>query len=287
MVAVRKLLALLALAMAACAHRPKPPPPAPLPVVLPLIGLEAVKVEGLGFLGADFLFRARIENSNPFPLSVLRVDYGLQLERRSAASGSLSVAVALPAAQPGGGAVGTETVGLPVRVHFAGIAGVANVLAAEREAEYLLEGSVTFSTPAGEVAVPLSHAGRLVVPRLPRFRIEKAVLRSASPREVTIVLRLDVSNPNAFPIPAGRIGYGLFLSDREVVHGDLEVAAPIEGGASAILEAPVRISILKAGKAAARLLIPFTSLDVKVKGEAVFGGVPVPLDLGGSLLPGS
>jgi LEA14-like dessication related protein len=163
--------------------------------------------------------------------------------------------------------------------------GVATVLAAEREAEYLLQGSVTFSTPAGEVAVPLSHAGRVVVPRLPRFRIEKVALRSRSAREVTIDLRLDVWNPNAFPLPAGRIGYGLFLSDREVVHGDIVVAAPIEGGASASLEAPVRISVLKAGKAAARLLIPFTSLDVKVKGEAVFGGVPVPLDLGGSLLP--
>jgi LEA14-like dessication related protein len=283
---VRKLILLLAaLAMTACAHRPKPPPRAPLPIALPLVGLEAVKVEGLGFLGADFLFRARIENSNPFPLSVVRVDYGLQLEGRSAATGSIPIPLLVPAAQPGG-AHGTDTVALPVCVRFAGVPGVARVLAADREAEYVLQGSVTFSTPAGEIAVPLSQTGRVVVPRLPQIRIAKAVLRSTSPREVAIDLRLDVHNPNAFPIPAGRIGYALFLSDREVARADLVVAAPIDGGARALLEAPVRISMLKAGTAAARLLIPFTSLDVKVKGEALFGGVPVPLDLGGSLLPG-
>jgi hypothetical protein len=49
----------------------------------------------------------------------------------------------------------------------------------------------------------------------------------------------------------------------------------------------VTLSPIKAGKAAAMLLIPFTSLDVAVKGEAVFGGVPLPLDLSTSILRGN
>ena len=61
-------------------------------------------------------------------------------------------------------------------------------------------------------------------------------------------------------------------------------AEPIAGGATAATAVPIKISPLKAGRAAARLLIPFSSVDASLKGEAVFGGVPVPLDLSTSIL---
>ncbi len=281
---MRRLLPILAALAAACAHRSKPPPPAPLPIVSPVIAFEAVKLNGIEFSGADLMFRARIESANPFPLSVVRVDYSLQLEGRAAASGSVAQALVIPAADPAG-APGAGEISLPVRLRYGAIPGLAPVLSADREAAYALGGAVVFSTPSGEVPIPLAHSGTVAVPRLPHIKVERAFLRSASPREVTVEVQLAVHNPNAFPIPAGRIGYGLFLSDREVVRSDLEIAEPIAPGASASVGAPVRISVLRAGKAAARLLIPFSSLDVKVKGEAVFGGVPVPLDLGASLLP--
>jgi LEA14-like dessication related protein len=283
--AMRVLVAAAAaVALAACSHS-RPPPPAPIPVQSPLVAFEAVKVEGLGFLGADLAFRGRIENPNATPLSVVRVEYALDLERTPAARGALDAAIAVPAADAAGGP-GLGSVLLPVQVRYAAIPGVARTLAGDREAEYALGGAVVFLTPAGEVRVPIAHAGRLVVPRAPSFRVEKVLLRSASPREVALEMRLDVTNRNAFELPAGRIGYGLHLSNREVVRADVEVAQPIAGGATATLVVPIKISVFKAGRAAARLLIPFTSLDVAVKGEAVFGGVPVPLDLATSILPG-
>jgi hypothetical protein len=132
----------------------------------------------------------------------------------------------------------------------------------------------------------MAASGRISVPRSPRFRAESLRLRKASPREVTLELRLDVENPNPFDLPPGRIGCGLLLSGKEVVRADLVFPAPIAGGSTASAVVPIRISPTKAGKAAARLLIPFTSLDASLKGEAVFGGVPVPLDLSTSILPG-
>jgi hypothetical protein len=63
------------------------------------------------------------------------------------------------------------------------------------------------------------------------------------------------------------------------------VAEPIAGGGSAAFPGTIKVSVLKAGTAGARLLIPFTSLDASVRGEAVFGGVPVPLDLATRILP--
>lgn len=271
----------LALALAACSHAP--PRPAPLPVALPLVALEAGRVEGLGFLGANLAFRVRVENPNATPLAIARVDYALDLEGRRVAQGTHPRDLALPAATAEG--PGTGSVELPVQVRYASVPGVASLLALERDAAYALSGSVVFLTPAGEVRVPMSAAGRFAVPRAPRFQVEKVVLRSASVREVALELRLAVVNPNPFDMPPGRIGCGLHLSGQEVVRADAVFPAAIAGGSTATAVLPVKLSPMKAGKAAAKLLVPFTSLDASVKGEAVFGGVPVPLDLPTSILP--
>jgi len=276
----------LTLALAACSHArpPRPPPAAPLPVTPPRVAFEAVGAEGLGFGGANLSFRGRVENPNPAPISVVSVEYGLDLEGGRAAQGAQALALSVAAADPAAGP-GVGSVLLPVQLRFAAVPGIAKVLAADREAGYALAGAVTFLTPSGPVRVPFAASGRVAVPHPPRFHVDRVLLRSASPREVALEMRMDVRNPNAFPIPPGRIACGLHLSGREVVRADLEVPAPIAGGETAALVVPIRISILKAGKAAARLLLPFTSLDVAVKGEAVFGGVPVPLDLATSILP--
>lgn len=274
-----------ALALAACSHA-RPPPPAPVPVQTPLVAFEAVKVEGLGFAGANLLFRGRIENPNPTALSVARVEYALALAGAPAARGTVEAPLLVPAAEAAAGP-GLGSVDLPVQLRFAAVPGVARTLAADREAEYALGGAVVFATPGGEVRVPIAASGRMPVPRAPGFKVEKVLLRSASPREVALEMRVDVTNRNAFDLPAGRLGCGLHLSNREVVRADVEFAQPIAAGATASVVVPIRISVFKAGKAVARLLIPFTSLDVAVKGEAVFGGVPVPLDLATSILPGS
>ncbi len=276
--------AALAVALAACSHARPPRAPAPIPVIPPLVALEAAAVQGLGFLGADLAFRVRVENPNPTPLSIVRVDYALDLEGRRIAQGTLEAAVAVLAA--GAAGPGTGSVVLPVEVRYASVPGVASLLALERDADYALGGGVVFLTAAGEVRVPIAASGRLVVPRAPRFRVEKVLLRSASPREVALEMKLEVLNPNAFDMPPGRVGCGLQLSGREVVRADVLFPASIAGGSTATAVVPIKLSPLKAGKAAARLLIPFTSVDASLKGEAVFGGVPVPLDLSTSILPG-
>jgi LEA14-like dessication related protein len=271
-------------ALAACSHARVPPPPAPVPVTPPLVALEAARIQGLGFLGADLAFRVRVENPNPTPLSIARVEYGLELERKRVAHGVLPRNLGIPAAALEG--PGTGTVELPVQIRYAAVPGVAQLLALDREAEYALGGAVVFLTAAGEVRVPIAASGRLVVPRAPTFKVGKVMLRSATPFEVALEMSLEVTNPNPFDIPPGRVGCGVLLSGREVVRADVVFPAPVAGGSTATAVVPVKLSPMKAGKAAARLLIPFTSLDASVKGEAVFGGVPVPLDLATSILPG-
>ncbi len=278
-----RLLAAAVLAAAlACAHAP--PPPAPLPAVPPLVAIETAGFEGLGFTGLDLTFRARIENPNPTAISAVRLEYTLSLEGRRAAVGALEAAIVVAGAGDAG--PGTSAVELPVRVRDAAVPGVAGVLALDREATYALRGAVVFLTPAGEVRVPISADGTVVVPHVPKVRVVKLALRSASPREVVLELALEVENPNDFDVPAGRVGCGLHLSGKEIVRADVLFPAPIAPGATASAVLPITLSPLRTGGAVAKLLIPFKSIDVKLKGEAVFGGVPLPVDLSASILPG-
>ncbi|HEY6100928.1 MAG TPA: LEA type 2 family protein, partial [Anaeromyxobacter sp.] len=157
------LPAALAVGLTACAHSRPPPPPAPIPVTPPLVAFEAVRVEGLGFLGAKLSFRARVENPNPTPISIVRVDYTLDVEGGRAAFGTLPLSFALEGA--GAAGPGATSLVLPVELRFAAVPGIARVLAQDREAAYALGGAVTFLTPFGEVRVPMAQNGRLVVPR--------------------------------------------------------------------------------------------------------------------------
>lgn len=287
----RPAVALALLALAACAHKARPPAPAPLPVERPLVALERAKVESVGFTGLSLSVGCRLENPNPFPLSVQRITYRFALEGRAAAAGSVEAPLAvqasrpLPEAAPGGAAPGLASVTLPVAIRYHDVPAFAPLLNLDREAAWTLTGEVTFLTPAGSISVPMAQEGRIALPRAPRIKVHRAALGEASPRTVTVELAVKVENPNPFDLPAGRLGLGLLLSDREVARIDLIAAEPVPPGGEAMLSAPVRISVLKAGTAAARLLLPFTSLDVRLKGEAVFDGVPVPLDLSSSLLP--
>jgi LEA14-like dessication related protein len=295
---MRKLALALALAAVAagCSHRkPKPPPPpAPIPVELPRIAFEAAKLEEFRFSGALLAFRCRVENPNPFPLSVHRVRFGVQLDGRPAAAGEIASDFVIPegfAAAPAAPAVpgapaaapeivpGSGSISFPVAIRFSGIPGFARVMAEKKEAPYALSGAVSFRTPHGIVEVPMATDGVLGIPRLPDLRVAKFAMRSASPKEVVLELRFRIGNPNGFPLPAAHLDYTLWVSKKDIARATGGLEAPIAPGEAAELVVPIRISTLKAGKAAARFLLPFASMKVELKGGFTFDGVPVPLDL--------
>jgi LEA14-like dessication related protein len=285
----RLAFAVALVAAVGCSHRkPKPPPPvaAPLPVELPQIAFEAAQLDEFKFTQALMTFRCRVDNPNPFPLSVTRVRFAIQLEGKPAAAGEVASAFEIPAMAPDR-IPGQGAVSFPVAIQFGSIPGFAAVMAARREAGYTLSGAVAFNTPFGVVEVPISTGGVLAVPRMPDFQVLRLQLRSASPMEVVLELRIRVGNTNGFPLPSASLDYALVVSEKEIARAVGRLEAPVAPGESAELTVPIRISVFKAGKTAARFLLPFASLDVALKGGFNFDGVPIPLDLKADVLPKS
>ncbi len=267
-----------------CSHKkPKPPPPAPIPVELPLVALEGVKVEEFKFSQTLLSVSARVENPNPFPLSVAGVRFALLLEGRPAASGSVQTAFAIPAAVDG--VPGRGAITFPVAVRVSAVPGFAKVMATEKEAGYSVTGAVAFRAPAGVVEVPIAFDGTLPVPKMPKVEVLKLAMRSASPTAIVLELRVRIGNTNVFPLPSAHLDYGLIVSKKEIARATGKLQSPLLTGENAELVVPIQISPLKAGKAAASFLIPFKSKKVELKGHFEFDGVPVPLDLDADVTP--
>lgn len=284
---MRKLALALALVAvsAGCSHkRPRPPPPAPLPVELPKISFDGAKFDELQFTQAQLTFHARVENPNPFPLSVSRVRFGIEIEGRTAAKGEVDAAFAIPAMAPDL-VPGRGGISFPVALRFAAIPGFTKVMATKQEAAYALTGAVAFRTPHGVVEVPIQGGGVLAIPELPKVDVKKFVLKSASAREVVLELGLRVKNPNGFPLPAAGVDYALIINKKEVTRARGRIAEPLGAGESTELSIPITISVLKVGQVAARFLLPFASIKAELRGGFDFGGFPIPLDLDADVLP--
>src|SRR5262245_4942276 len=119
---MNRALSLVVLAAAlGCAHAPLPPPaPAPLPFERPLISIEGATLDSFEFTGATLVVQARIDNPNPFPLSLARVEYGMDVEGARAAQGSISSPFAVPAS-------GSSPVRLPIRIKFGAVPGFVKI----------------------------------------------------------------------------------------------------------------------------------------------------------------
>ncbi len=304
---MRKLALTLALAAAfGCSHKkPRPPPPAPIPVELPSIALEGAKLDEFKFSEARLTFSARVDNPNPFPLSVSRVRFAVLLEGKPAAQGQIDAAFAIPPATAAAPAVPPEPVALagaatppatlvpgkgsisfPVAIRFSAVPGFVKVMATQREAAYTLTGAVAFSTPHGVVEVPIQAGGTIPVPKKPDVQVARFQLRSASPTAIVLELRIRIGNTNVFPLPSARIDYALWVSGKDVARATGRLESPLGVGETAELVLPIEISPLKAGKAAARFLVPFASMKVELKGGIDFEGMPIPLDLDADVTKG-
>lgn len=293
---MRKLaLALALVAAAGCSHRkPRPPPPAPIPVELPSIALEGAKLEELKLSEARLTFSARVENPNPFPLSVSRVRFAILLEGKPAAQGQIDTAFAIPAATPGAPATagatpevvpGKGSIAFPVAIRFSAVPGFVKVMATQKEAAYALTGAVGFSTPHGVVELPIQAGGTIPVPKKPDVQVARLIMRSASPTAIVLDLRFKIGNTNVFPLPSARLDYALFASGKEVARATGRLESPLGAGETVELTVPIQISPLKVGKAAAKFLVPFSSLKVELKGGLDFEGMPIPLDLDADVQP--
>lgn len=240
----------------------------------PKLTFRAASIDALDLEGATVAFRFDLENPNGIGLDLASLGWGFEVEGTRIAAGDFPGGLKIPAR-------GTAPVAFPVRVRFSDVPGIVNLLGSGKDdLRYRLSGKVGVRTPLGLLDLPLSHEDVLRLPDLPRFAVEGLAVRSVSFDAVEVGVRLRVRNPNAFALPAGRVSYDLALGGARVASVAGAPIAAVAGGASAIVELPVRVNLLGAGRAAAGLARG-GEVDVGLTGTAEVAGLPLPLDLRG------
>ncbi|HSN92526.1 MAG TPA: LEA type 2 family protein [Anaeromyxobacteraceae bacterium] len=243
----------------------------------PHLTFESATVEALDLEGATVAFRWRVENPNGFGLDLARLGYRIDIENRRVVDGELPSGLKIPAN-------GAAPLAFPLRVRWADVAGFAAIVSRRDEIAYRLSGTVGLRSPVGVLDVPLSHEGRLPLPKLPGFSLDGISIRSASLSEIALDVKLKVSNPNRFPVPAGSLDYALEVGGSAVARADGKALSPVAAGSSTVVAIPVRLSLLGAGMAASQIAAG-NPVDVALTGNARIAGIPLPLELRTRLRP--
>lgn len=238
----------------------------------PRLAFRSASLAALDLEGATIAFTWEIENPNAVGVDLARAAWRVEVEGTRVAAGDLPRGLSVPAR-------GRAPLEFPVRVRFRDVPGLVGLIGSGRQdLGYRLSGSVGIRTPVGVVDLPMSHSDRVRLPGLPRFSLDGLRLRSASLSSVVVDVRLKVQNPNAFPLPDGGLDYALALGGTPVARAQGAPVRAVPASGSAIVEIPVKIDVLSAGRVAADLARG-AEIQVDLTGKAEVGGLPVPLDV--------
>jgi len=239
----------------------------------PRMTFRSAEVTALDFDGATLAFDFRLENGNPFGLTLAGVNYWLQLEERVVVRGKVPGGLKIPAS-------GEAPVRFTARLPFAEVPRILELAARGGQVDYRVGGQVDVETPIGVLQVPASHAGHVDLPVLPGFRLAGARVRLASLTEVEVELTILVDNRNPFPMPEGELGFALSLGGEVVATVDGEALSEVPARQEGRVVIPVRLSLLGAGRALSPV-VRGGSADLRVGGSAKLGALPVPFELVG------
>jgi LEA14-like dessication related protein len=239
----------------------------------PTLTYRSAEVTGLDFDGATLAFDFRLQNPNPYGLSLVGVQYWLQLEGRVVVRGTVPGGVKIPAS-------GEVPVRFTARLPFAEVPHLLELVSKGGQVAYTVGGQVEVETPVGVLAIPASHAGHVDLPALPALRLAGATVRLASLSEVDLAVTLLVDNRNPFPLPEGELQFAVSLGGEVVATVEGEALAAVPARQEGRVVIPVRLSLLGAGRALSAV-VRGGSADLRLSGQAKIGALPVPLDLSG------
>lgn len=125
----------------------------------PSLTFESWSPERLDVEGVTIALHYRLDNPNDFALDLRRLDYRLEVEGRQVAEGQLPAGVTLRAQ-------GATPLDFPVRLRWADVPGLVELLLTRSEVAYRVSGTAGVGSALGTVALPFEHRDHVGVPRL-------------------------------------------------------------------------------------------------------------------------
>lgn len=270
--AVVVLAALVGLAACSGGQKKRRAAP-PVAALAPTLELRSVTPAGFDFEAATFAVAFDVDNPNPVALPLARLALVVEVEGAAPFAVEVRPGVALAASA-------RTPVAVPVRLRYADIPNVVAHFGLRTSLAARATGTASVSTAAGLLPMPVAFETDLPLPRLPTFAFEGVEVGTRSALSMSFDVNIRVTNPNPFPLPAGRLGYVLKVAGSPAASADDGRIPGTPAGGTSAIAIRADVNLIGAGVGAGKAIVQAAQgneVPVSIKGQASLAGIPIPL----------
>lgn len=207
----------------------------------PTAQVAGVRLTGLDFEGVNLAFDVKVDNPNPVGISLAGLDYDLKLLGSRFLQGEQQTGMKVAAK-------GSSQVQVPLRLDFRQLLSSYEQLKSADQAAYQLDLGMGFDVPVlGRVRVPVSYQGEFPVPRMPQIKLRSLDVQKLSMSGASLLMQLEVDNPNAFSLLLDKLDYNLKLNGFDVGGGRVDKSLSVKQGGQGVIALPVSLDFAQAG----------------------------------------
>ena len=162
----------------------------------------------------------------------------------------------------------TSSVQLPVTLKFDDLKKLPGELWNKDKSAYQLISQLNVKLPViGNYAIPVTQKGELPVPKIPDIKIKAVKVKNLSFTSAELVAQVEVTNPNNFDLGLSQLNYQLNVNQQNWGQGKINQTTSIPKKGKGIVEVPVKLNMLSAGKSAYNALINKAPIDYQLTGN--------------------
>ena len=230
----------------------------------PTVAFESMRFSDLSLEKADMLFDVKVSNPYGVALPVSDIGYGLSTSGSSVISGQAKISESIPAN-------GSKVITLPVSLVFADLLKAGGQVRAGQLLPYQADIKLSVDTPVlGILALPMRQTGKVPVPAVPEVSLESMTYDSLTWTSAAAVLKVNVTNTNAFDVDLNELGYELKLAGQPIASSVVNTKGKLASGQTRTLEIPISFSPAKLGTSALSMLRG-SGADFELNGKVDLG----------------
>ena len=253
---IKLLLLLFTITLISCAELAKH-----ADTIKPTAKLTGTRLANINFEQVDLVFDLAVENKNPVSLNLAGLDYELKIENQSLVSGTTAQAIQLKASS-------TSPVQLPITLKFNDLKNLPGELWNKDKIAYQLISQFNVDLPViGNYAIPVTHKGELPVPKIPDIKIKDVKVKNLSFTSADLIAQVEVSNPNDFDLGLSNLNYQLTVNQQNWGQGKIDQNSSIPKKGKGLVEIPVKLNMLSAGKSAYNALVNKAPMEYQLTGN--------------------
>ncbi len=253
---IKLLLLLFTMTLISCAELAKH-----VDTIKPTAKLTGTRLANINFEQVDLIFDLAVENKNPVSLNLAGLEYDLKIENQSLVSGTTAQAIQLKASS-------TSPVQLPITLKFNDLKNLPGELWNKDKIAYQLISQFNVDLPViGNYAIPVTHKGELPVPKIPDIKIKDVKVKNLSFTSADLIAQVEVSNPNDFDLGLSNLNYQLTVNQQNWGQGKIDQNSSIPKKGKGLVEIPVKLNMLSAGKSAYNALVNKAPMEYQLTGN--------------------